>query len=407
MTESLYKIFYSNPKQHKAAYLERFNSPSSVHLPFSIKQFNHDTSFPAFFCYNQDLTLLLQDIYTGFADLLHTLSNVTPIVLQQFSLSCLVDEVHSTSSIEGIHSTHRELKDILDGISNSRHFSSIIKKYDLLSSGQFPHFHSPQDIRAFYDEFAHNDIIADNPNNKLDGKFFRKEAVDVRSASGKIIHRGLAPEQTIIDTLSCSLDFLNDDSFPMLVRIAAFHYLFAYIHPFYDGNGRTARFISSAYIAKHLHPLIALRLAVTIKKKQKHYYSMLKETDAEINCGDLTPFICGFLQFIADTIHDINRKLKRKISQLERFRMSRRMPPEFHENTINSIIIDLLLQASVFYGRGLSMNEIMSLTGKSRNTIKAKFLSLPVRCVTAKNSRKKFYKINWTKAKNYPQAIFP
>ena len=344
MQESLYKIFYSNPKQHKATYLERFNSPSSVHLQFNIKQFNHDKSFQAFFCYNQDLALLLQDIYTSFTEFLNILRNVTPIVQRQFSLSCLINEVHSTSSIEGIHSTHRELKDILDGNSSNCHFSSIIRKYDLLSSGQLPLFRSPENVRAFYDEFAHDDITADNPKNKLDGKLFRAEAVDVRSASGKIIHRGITPEKNIINALSYALDFLNDDNFPMLVRIPVFHYLFAYIHPFYDCNGRTACFISSAYIAKHLYPLVALRLAVTIKKRQSRYYSMLKETDAEINCVDLTPFICGFLAFIAETVHDINRKLNRKISQLERFRIT--FKNAFHGNDINSLIMDLLLQAS-------------------------------------------------------------
>ena len=130
----------------------------------------------------------------------------------------------------------------------------------------------------------------------------------------------LTPEDKIITALSDALDFLNDDTYSALVRIAVFHYLFVYIHPFYDGNGRTARFISSVYIAKHLHPLIALRLAVTIKHRKGKYYSLLKDTGAEINCGDLTPFICGFLEFVADTIFDVTRKLKRKISQLERFR---------------------------------------------------------------------------------------
>lgn len=395
MQESLYKLFYSNPKEHNAAYLERFNSPSSVLLPFMIKQFNHDKAFQAFFCYNQDLAMLTQDIYSTYADFLNIWSKSPAIVQRQFSLSCLIDEVHSTSSIEGIHSTHRELKDIIDGNSSSLHFSSIIRKYELISSGHYPIFRSPEDVRTFYDEFAHDDVIADNPKNKLDGRLFRAEAVDVRSASGKIIHRGITPEQNIIDALSKALDFLNDDTFPVLIRIAAFHYLFAYIHPFYDGNGRTARFISSAYIARHLHTVIALRLAVTIRKKQKRYYSMLKETDTEINCGDLTPFICGFMGFIADTIHDINRKLNRKIPQLERFKEI--FGKIFHGSDIHSLIMDLLLQASSFYGRGLSMDEIMTFIGKSRNTIKAKFSSLPVRCAVSASSRKKFYKIDWTK----------
>ena len=398
MFDSLYKIFYSNPKSHSAEYLSRFSCPSAVHLPLNIRQFNRDKEFRAFFYYNQDLAIIMEKIYIQFADFTHILQNVTSIVQQQFALSSLVDEVYSTSSIEGIHSTHRELKDILDGNSNNTHFSSIIKKYDLLISEQYPLFVSCKDIRDFYDEFAYADAVAENPKNKLDGTLFRKEAVDIHSSSGKVIHRGITPEDKLIMALSDALNFLNDDEYPTLLRIAVFHYLFVYIHPFYDGNGRTARFISSAYIAKHLHPLIALRLAVTIKHRKSKYYSLLKDTDAEINCGDLTPFICGFLEFVADTVDDINRRLKHKISQLERFRqlLSKVIPGK----CIKTIIMDLLLQADAFYGRGLTMNEIMSLTGKSRNTIKGKFPSLPVRTVKAISSRKKFYKIDWKALRN-------
>ena len=391
-------VVHSNPKSHSSEYLSRFSCPSAVHLPLNIRQFNHYKEFPAFFYYNQDLAIITEKIYTQFADFTHILQNVTNIVQQQSALLSIVDEVYSTSSIEGIHSTHRELKDILDSNSNNTHFSSIIKKYDLLISEQCPPFVSCKDIRDFYDEFAHADAVAENPKNKLDGVLFRKEAVDIHSSSGKIIHRGITPEDELITALSGALKFLNDDEYPTLIRIAVFHYLFVYIHPFYDGNGRTARFISSAYIAKHLHPLIALRLAVTIKHRKGKYYSLLKDTDAEINCGDLTPFVCGFLEFVADTIYDINRKLKHKISQLERFR--RLLSKVIPENGIKAVIMDLLLQAGAFYGRGLTMDEIMSLTGKSKNTVKGKFANLPVRTVKAISRRKKFYKIDWNALRN-------
>ena len=397
MLDNLGKIYHSNPKAHVSEYLSRFSSPSAIHLTLHIKQFNHEKEYQAFFYYEQELVMLMEQIHSQFAIFSRTLREVSPIVVQQFALSSLVNEVHSTSSIEGIHSTHRELRDILDGNLNNAHFSSIIKKYDLLISEQYPQFKSCEDIRDFYDEFAHADAVAENPKNKLDGVLFRKEAVDIHSASGKVIHRGITPEDKLITTLSDALNFLNDDKYPILVRIAVFHYLFVYIHPFYDGNGRTARFISSAYIAKYLHPLIALRLAVTIKRKKSKYYSLLKDTDAEINCGDLTPFICGFLEFIAETIIDVTKNLKRKASQLERFRclLSKVVP----EKGIKATIMDLLLQASVFYGRGLAMDEIMSFTGKTRNTIKSKLSTLPVRNVTSAKTKKKIYKIDWVKVR--------
>lgn len=395
--DSLYKIFYSNQKAHQDAYISRFSSPSAVHLPLQIQQFNHQKTFQAFFFYNHELTSTLEKIYTLFHEFSEILHDTPFIVRKQFSLACLIDEVHSTSSIEGIHSTHKELKDILDGKVHNNHFSSIIKKYDLLMSGLYPLFLSCNDVRTFYDEFAHQDIISENINNKLDGILFRKEAVDIHSASGKIIHRGLSPEDNIIDAMSNALDFLNNDNFAALIRIAVFHYMFVYIHPFYDSNGRTARFISSAYIAKHLHPLIALRLAVTIKKKKSLYYSMLRHTDAECNCGDLTPFICSFLEFISDTIQDINRRLRRKNSQLKRFNTL--LSKAVNDNGLKSLILNLLLQASVFYGRGLAINEIISFTGKSRNTIKGKLLTMPVRSFYVPNGRRKFYKIDWTALK--------
>ena len=395
MLDSLSKIYHSNPKAHNSEYLSRFSSPSAIHLSLSIKRFNHDKAFQAFFYYTQDIGVLMEKIYSEFTEFMHIVQSLSAIVLQQFALSSLVEEVHSTSSIEGIHSTHRELKDILDGNSSNVHFSTIIKKYDLLISEQYPIFKSCEDIRNLYDEFTHVDAVAENPKNKLDGVLFRKEAVDVYSASGKIIHRGITPEDKLITALSDALKFLNDDKYPTLIRIAVFHYLFIYIHPFYDGNGRTARFISSAYIAKHLHPLIALRLAVTIKRRKSKYYSLLKDIDAEINCGDLTPFICGFLEFIADTVFDVTKKLKRKASQLERFKtlLTKVVP----EKDIKSAIMDLLLEASVFYGKGLTMDEIMNFTGKTRNTIKNKFLSLPVRSVKPMKAKKKIYKIDWAK----------
>ena len=104
-------------------------------------------------------------------------------------------------------------------------------------------FKTCEDIRVFYDAFAHKEVTANDPTHKLDGNLFRQDSVDITSASGKILQPGVQPEKKIIELLNVTLEILHDPDMPLLARVAIFHYLFEYIHPFYDGNGRTARFI--------------------------------------------------------------------------------------------------------------------------------------------------------------------
>lgn len=112
-----------------------------------------------------------------------------------------------------------------------------------------------------------------------------------------------------------ALDVLHSPSMPLLIRLGLFHYFFAYIHPFYDGNGRTDRFITSYYLRTDFHVLLALRLSIFIKKNRAKYYELFTETDSEINRGDLTPFIIGFLEIILGTINDTIALLNRKKAQ--------------------------------------------------------------------------------------------
>ena len=80
-------------------------------------------------------------------------------------------------------------------------------------------------------------------------------------------------KKKLIDFLNKSLDFLtNENNVGPLVKIAVFHYLFGYAHPFYNGNGRTSRFISSYLLCNILNQSIALRISYTIKNDKNKYY---------------------------------------------------------------------------------------------------------------------------------------
>ena len=185
--ESLGRIYYTNPEKHKEIYQARFNSPTTRHFDFTIKQVGRRKEYPAFLCYTEEIVLLLEKIYKKQEEFLQIISQVPTLVLNQFEIFSVVDEVKATSDIEGVHSTRRELKEIISGESKSAKFSSIIKKYTALTSSEIFSFKTCEDVRKFYDDFAHKEVAVDNSTLKLDGKLFRKGSVDIESSTGKIL----------------------------------------------------------------------------------------------------------------------------------------------------------------------------------------------------------------------------
>ncbi len=391
---TLTKLYYKNPSSYSEEYGARFSAPFTQHIPVKIHQYNRSHAYPAFFYYTNDVLLLLEKIgktYGSFQGLIHAIPQV---VQHQFALMSIVDEVKSTNDIEGVHSTRKEIADILDGhTANAKRLESVVHKYAELLQDKENDFATCQDIRRFYDEFTHEEIIKDNPAHKLDGKIFRRDAVSIESGTGKITHQGLYPEDKILEAMEQALGVLHATDLPVLIRLAVFHYLFAYIHPFYDGNGRTDRFITSYYVKRCYHRLIALRLSVYIKANRTQYYRLFEEADSEINRGDLTPFIIGFLKIIQGTIEDTIRILSRKYEQMKKY--EEKIVALSGKDALLKSIYFILLQAALFYGRGISIAKLMELTKKNRATIKKRLDGIPQESlVIVKLGKTSYYKLN-------------
>ncbi len=76
-----------------------------------------------------------------------------------------------------------------------------------------------------------------------------------------------------------------------IVELAAlFHHRLVFIHPFLDGNGRTARLAMNLILMKEGYPLV-----VILKNDRKKYYRVLSETDKG-NHKSLVQFIAQAVQ---------------------------------------------------------------------------------------------------------------
>lgn len=138
--QSLKKIYYVSPDTYENEYIKRFQSPFSQHISIMIHQYHRKSSYPAFFNYTNDILLLLEKVYKTYEKFLYVVHSVPPVVCHQFILLSILDEVKSTNDIEGVHSTRKELRDILDGAaSQSERFTSIVNKYhELITNSDIP-----------------------------------------------------------------------------------------------------------------------------------------------------------------------------------------------------------------------------------------------------------------------------
>lgn len=366
---TLKRAFHDPKIDEEALYEERFHSDEAVHIGIEAN------GYYLFFLMTPEIYRSIIRIAKADKEILRLSSKLPGKAIEQFTLDNLINEIVLTNEIEGVNSTRREIGDVLKSLESAdkRHrFQGLVNKYFLLNSSEWSEISSPEDIRKLYDELVLDEVAAQNKDHIPDGELFRKDSVSVYDTSGKEIHRGVLPEEKIIEYLSKSLSFLNrEEELEMLVRIAAFHFLFGYIHPFYDGNGRMGRFISSQYISKVCEPIVGYGLSYTIKQRLTEYYSAFKESESVLSRGDITPFVIAFSDMIAESSERISNILRFK---LDKFLHYGKLIHERLESSQVSIkdaelVCSVLLQAALFSEDGISLKELCEVCSISRNTL--------------------------------------
>lgn len=282
---SLYKASFKNNINYKEFYNKRFNMPSTIHFPIMIND------NPSFLYPNEEVLSLIEDIQT----LSDKVTRANP----------LIEEIIATNAIEGIVVNKEEVIDLLNTNQPKEYkrLYGLVNKYRdiLLKDKEFVPITDSLKLREVYNDILIQDIEKSDQHNIPDGLIFRRDIVNIVSST-KTIHKGIYPESKVIEAVDSALKILNDNKLPCILRVAIFHYFLGYIHPFYDGNGRISRYISSYYLSQTLDPIVALRLSIACKNRQKDYYEAFKITNNARNLGDITYFAIMFLDIFKDDL---------------------------------------------------------------------------------------------------------
>lgn len=363
----LTKVYYQDREAYENLYQMRLSSENTKVLDIKIH------NYPAFYCLCEDIYQLTFQIMELDKKVQVLKKSLPGVALIQFANKCLIDEIHLSNDIEHVDSTREEIRQATQEIKESKQrkngrFYGLITKYQMLGRNKIE-IQTCEDIRKLYDELVLPEIMKDDPQKAPDGKVFRRELAEVTTETQKVIHKGVYPEEKIIDYMERALNILKDESLPIFVRISIFHYLFGYIHPFYDGNGRTSRFISSYLLSDIAGELIGYRLSYTIKQNISQYYEAFKVCNNERNRGDLTPFIITFLEIICKAFEKLYEALYERNEVLKEIRQTMQNKPCFADNGIRRTG-DFLAQAALFSKEGISKKELGDLLKISETTLR-------------------------------------
>lgn len=245
-----------------------------------------------------------------------------PIAQGAFTRSLIIDEVVGSNGIEGVRSTRRQVSDVLDEVQygdatdalRSRRFKEFAKLYLGLSEKTSVMPRTPEDIRAIYDlVMAGEDIEGNAP----DGQLFRKDPVDIIDGHGKTAHSGVNPEERIIEMVRAMLSLQESEEVPQICSAVMAHYVFEAVHPFYDGNGRTGRYLLALALSEPLSVSTALSLSRVIAENKGSYYRAFKTVQIPMNHGELTFFVMRMLEYVLEAQANNIERLELRHGQME------------------------------------------------------------------------------------------
>ena len=257
---------------------------------------------------------------------------------REYLMQLIAKEVQNTNIIEGVHSTRKELSKALDAASEqNKHtrFSEFTKLFLELadskeksvaesvadlnvesvadskeSSTSIPQ--TLQDIRKIYNSIMQGELESgDIP----DGEIFRKKKVSIRDGANNVVHDGDATEAEIQDHLTQMLSLMNSNKVPTLIKACMCHYAFESVHPFYDGNGRTGRFLLALQLHEQLSMPTILSLSSIIYAEKSGYYAAFSKVQELFNCNDLTMFCCTMLQYIKKAQNEVLNNIILQLKQ--------------------------------------------------------------------------------------------
>ncbi len=227
---------------------------------------------------------------------------------EKYGIQAMEDEIISTLSIEQIDSSRESVRRILNGgapeTSNENKAYGIKRGLDFIAEPA--NKITEENLYQLY-RLAVGDFLDDEKRLMPEYKY-RHDAVYV---VGQNIERQGISYHLLTKYIVNLIDFIQkDDDVDQVTKSIIIHYYFAYLHPYFDGNGRMARLLQLWYLVQAGYTSsLFIPFSAYINESKGLYYkaSTLISTNYKLSeTLDVTPFVNYF-------IDNVLTKLQKKV----------------------------------------------------------------------------------------------
>lgn len=325
-----------------------------------------EVSYSLFFVLTKELVSNLESVLTNSEKIKQLSSELPGVANDSYIKHLLINELQSTNETENIRSTKVEIAESINKTKGyNKRFDGLVNQY-LMIKNDYTAINSISDIRKIFDSMVSSEI---KENDLPDGDLFRRKGIGVfDETKNQWIHRNEYTEPELFENLTLMLEFLKYYKAPYVFKIMASHFIFEYLHPFYDGNGRVGRYILAKLLSNGLDPFTALTFSYTVNNNRSKYYKAFENTSNYYNKGELTIFIKEMLDLLLKGQANIIENFEKNKNILDKLGIAL---TDITKDKYEFDILFVLLQDKIFgskYSR-ISLKKMKEITEFSRNKI--------------------------------------
>ena len=217
-----------------------------------------------------------------------------------FGMRAAEEEILATCAIENIDFSRDSVRNILKGYApvDEQENRILGLKNGLAFIADVSNRITEENLHRLYCMTVGDFLDAEN--RLLPGCFYRHDSVYV--VSDHVDHAGLDSKK-VPQYMNALFDYINtDDDTDDLTKAAVIHFYFAFVHPYFDGNGRMARLLHLWFLVqKGYRSVLFVPFSNCIEKSRKAYYdafSLVEKNKRFTGQLDVTPFVRYFNEYV-------------------------------------------------------------------------------------------------------------